>query len=152
MNKIIYTPTVLYKDIRLNRFNKSFQDLTKITNYLLDNISEDGTYIKYKNSEYDEWIKNSFIDLDLYVISSIEMSYKDFKDNKFDEIYYNLLLNPNPNDQLRYAIQYCNHDNYNIKMVANDVMRNKDIIELKNPKMFKLILEGRIDELEELTQ
>ena len=168
MKNIIYTAKIqeeYYEGdfIKLYKINRFFEDkklLIQFTNHLLDNetsneyIDKD-FFAQLKNTEsnYKKFLKDTWFDINFY--STIEhkefISYKTFVDNNLDKIFWNLLFTKGT-DRLRYSIQYCNHDNFNVKMVACDVLRHNDIIEFNNKKMIEYIIQGKIDLIEEITQ
>jgi hypothetical protein len=164
---IIYTAKIdrTFKNIthyQITRYDNDSNACLNITNYLLENITDNGLAIKYSN-DYSTWIQEAFKTIELYfttnnfyyanqVPTQTELSsYKQFKKLKLDQIYSNLLLTDGV-EQKRYIIQYCNHDNINIKMIACDILHNKDIIKFTNKRMLEYIIQGKIDQLEELTQ
>jgi len=169
-NKVIrYTAKVLndYGAIvyKLNRFFDNPGSLIGIANTLLENVSDDGKVVRFQDSEYDKWIRETFKDIQIYYTTTptfdnmvkkhltmmipTGIPYKEYKEKNLKEVYTNLLLS-DEQIQLRYAVQYCNHDDYNVKMIACDLLRHRDIIEFTNKGLLKLIINGEVDKIEEM--
>jgi len=169
MKNIIYTAKIqdqyfggdFIKIYVINRFFDDKSVLIDITNHILKddtiiyNKKDFFAQIKNTESNYDKFLKNTWFDINLYCSNNADnlnkeiISYKEFVHNNLNTILWNLLFTEGT-EQLRYAIQFCNHDNLNIKLIACDILRNQSIIEFKNKKMLQLIIQGKIDLIEEL--
>lgn len=163
---IIYTAGVVHDKHHpiwrfqlIRQINKN-KDLSDVTTYLLKNISDNGTKINY--NEYTKWIQDSFKAIDFYYSVNPDKKFQDtkqpniftfkmFKEHKLDEIYSNLLLSTGAEQKL-YVVQYCNSDYENIKMIACDFLYNAQTITIKNKELLTYILQGKIDQIEEMLQ
>jgi len=173
---IIYTPKIStydkFKVYKINRFWDSKVALRKAANYMLDNISDDGTKIVYDNSEYENWVKEAFKDIYLFTTPEVpnnryvgnpwafsnaqshyyaipDIDYKTFIERNLQKAYSNLFLTK-PTEQKRYMVQYLQSDDYNIKMIACDMLRHSDCIYVRNPKLLELIITGKFDLIEDV--
>ena len=176
---ITYTPKLSSSDddygkreiyFQVSRFANNKVSMRAAANYLLNNVSDNGKHINYSNSEYDSWIIDAFKTINFYyvhtnpfvkikIIYSVghnpgedeALTYHDFVREGLQEAWYNLFLTDGAT-QKRYIVQYCNSDNFSLKMVACDFLRNSNNIKIKNPKLLRFMIEGKIDQIEEMFQ
>ena len=118
---------------------------------------------KKKELYYTDSIKDRFKAVDLYTTEKLPsfkipsttinptriITFSNFVASGLQNQWKNLLLTEG-DEQLRYVVQYCQSENDNLKTLACDFLRNKNNIVVEDIKMIKLILDGRIDLIEEL--
>jgi len=77
--------------------------------------------------------------------------YNEFFKSKLHLVFRKLLLS-NHQDQMKYAVMYCNNSNSDIALLARDVIKNYDRLLIENPQEIEWILNNQGFKIQELMQ